>query len=367
MRYKAIPTKYYKADYRARGEARYATWCDVLHLPYMFEPYDIYLPHINTRYLPDFFHPTLSGDLVVEVKGAGNKHVTELEKQKCWEFAFEMEDTPILLFAGGFYRGDYATSLYRAVYPFYRCIHCKKASKSAQGYKYFCDNCNNAFVEPDPAYRTVRVESVQYYEDDIDTFQREVGITNCDWKAPMCISPAYPQGPTSLGFAGQIASRARYEFEQKWDKSYYDLLFPFINPAFLTQRFTEAEVLNANYPFIFDTASKAQEFIDMGFSLQEWNQNCIFFYNRVITESWRRVSISFLEAVENLKATYNLSSELLHMLEILNQTSSWLYDVAKEFDTLDLSQESVEVLSAWVTYLFWLTLSIEIIHTWTGE
>lgn len=56
---KAIETKYAGCRFRSRLEARWAVFFQTLHLEWHYEPEGFELPS-GTRYLPDFFLPTVS-------------------------------------------------------------------------------------------------------------------------------------------------------------------------------------------------------------------------------------------------------------------------------------------------------------------
>lgn len=65
---KAIPTRYKGCHFRSRLEARWAVYFDALNIEWRYEPEGFELPD-GTRYLPDFWLPTIAGGTWVEVKG----------------------------------------------------------------------------------------------------------------------------------------------------------------------------------------------------------------------------------------------------------------------------------------------------------
>lgn len=65
---KAIPTRYRGYHFRSRLEARWAVFFDALGIEWEYEPEGFELPD-GTRYLPDFWLPTIEGGTWVEVKG----------------------------------------------------------------------------------------------------------------------------------------------------------------------------------------------------------------------------------------------------------------------------------------------------------
>jgi hypothetical protein len=70
MDIKPIQTEYKDYKFRSRLEARYAVFFDALGIKWEYEPEGFELSD-GTRYLPDFWLPTFSGGMYVEVKPDG--------------------------------------------------------------------------------------------------------------------------------------------------------------------------------------------------------------------------------------------------------------------------------------------------------
>lgn len=137
---KAIETLYDGVNFRSRLEARWAVLFDCLELPYLYEP-EGYTDG-KTRYLPDFFLPTL--DAFVEIKptleaiNAAAIRKTEMLSNL---------GKPIYIFAGEVGCGSVRVPdlIGTRTWSFCHCMQCRVTNLAPNKYNFRC-RCSESYL-----------------------------------------------------------------------------------------------------------------------------------------------------------------------------------------------------------------------------
>lgn len=246
------PTRYHKNFCRSRMEAGWAVFFDALWLKYRHEPKDTWLPSMQKRYLPDFRVSPCWGNLSVEVKG---DKPTDFEQEKC-EILCIQEGTPVLLINGYPWPDDYEAQLYFNDYDIYQCSWCGKLFSWNE--LLYCADCGNLkMFEPYKPSRFVNSSSVYFSE-------VNRGSMDDIYLSTIPITSLYTRPhESSLYFAFQLASRAKFEYLQNYTPRLYQGRCLLFNPAFQTQNWDNAELIyNTLHGFI--SLDSVRRLVDYG-------------------------------------------------------------------------------------------------------